>query len=144
MRMAAWRWSDLASLTAESEFFGLLGSGHPDSFYKVYVRRTKDSRRGWCFEVDAAVVDPCERTGLDRTSRHPRATAPDRTTLWLVGVPRQFVQKRHGWRRRSSHGRTPPRAMRSSLRTQVQVAAAGAPRAAARSLRSSRGHELLS
>ena len=70
----------VASLTAESEFFGLLGSGHPDSFYKVYVRRTKDSRRGWCFEVDAAVVDPCERTGLDRTSRHPRATAPDRST----------------------------------------------------------------
>ena len=42
-----------ASLTNESEFFGLLGNGYPHSFYKVYVRKTKDSKCWWIFQWDA-------------------------------------------------------------------------------------------
>jgi hypothetical protein len=44
----------MASLTDESEFFGLLGRGYPGSFYKVYVRQTRDAKRWWVFEVGAA------------------------------------------------------------------------------------------
>lgn len=43
----------LASLTEESEFFGLFGKGHPTSFYKVYVRPTRTSRQWWKFESAA-------------------------------------------------------------------------------------------
>ncbi len=44
----------LASLSNESEFFGLLGAGYPDSFYKVYVRSTKTAPKWWKFEDRAA------------------------------------------------------------------------------------------
>jgi hypothetical protein len=43
----------VASLTKDSEFFGLLGRGYLGSFYKVYARLTKDSRKWWRFEVGA-------------------------------------------------------------------------------------------
>jgi hypothetical protein len=50
----------VASLTVESEFFGLLGTGYRDSFYKIYVRATKDTFRWWRFEVEAGPsrIDP--------------------------------------------------------------------------------------
>jgi hypothetical protein len=50
----------VASLTSESEFFGLLGEGYPGSLYKVYARETKDSKRWWVFEIGAgpASLDP--------------------------------------------------------------------------------------
>ena len=43
----------VASLTAESEFFGLLRTGHPNSFYKLYVRPTKEARRPGSSEATA-------------------------------------------------------------------------------------------
>lgn len=46
----------LASLTHESEFFGLIGEGYPNSLYKVYVRSTRSSARWWKFEVEARPV----------------------------------------------------------------------------------------
>jgi len=42
-RLAAKRDRFLASLTHESEFFGLIGIGYPNSFYKVYVRARERS-----------------------------------------------------------------------------------------------------
>ncbi len=50
----------LASLTSESEFFGLLGAGYADSFYKVYVRPTKAATKWWKFEAGAGLyhTDP--------------------------------------------------------------------------------------
>jgi hypothetical protein len=55
----------VASLTAESEFFGLLGTGYRDSFYKIYVRATKDAPRWWRFEVEAGPtrIDPIRYQG---------------------------------------------------------------------------------
>ena len=43
----------LATLTEESEFFGLFGDGYPTSFYKVYVRPARTSRQWWKFESGA-------------------------------------------------------------------------------------------
>jgi hypothetical protein len=50
----------LASLSEESEFFGLLGTGYPGSFYKVYVRPTIKGREWWRFESSAgpSTTDP--------------------------------------------------------------------------------------
>ena len=61
----------VASLTKESEFFGLLGKGYPGSFYKVYARAAKDSP-WWKFEVQAgpSTVDPMAyQTKLDVAGR---------------------------------------------------------------------------
>jgi hypothetical protein len=55
----------VASLTDESEFFGLIGAGCPDSFYRIYVRLTKESRTWWRFEVGAgpSSINPIKRQG---------------------------------------------------------------------------------
>jgi hypothetical protein len=69
----------VASLTADSEFFGLLGKGYPDSFYKVYVRPTKEARQWWCFEVEAgpSEIDPIVHQGdLDVAGRAAAVWAP--------------------------------------------------------------------
>jgi hypothetical protein len=60
----------VASLTNESEFFGLLGKGYPGSFYKVYVRETRDTKRWWVFEVGAAPssLDPIKYQARLRVS----------------------------------------------------------------------------
>ena len=47
----------LGSLSTESEFFGILGREHPNSFYKVYVRPTQRSRTWWKFETRAGPTD---------------------------------------------------------------------------------------
>lgn len=53
----------LATLTKESEVFGLLGKGFPHSFYKVYVR-SEPGKKWWRIEVRGATpeaYDPIRR-----------------------------------------------------------------------------------
>lgn len=53
----------LATLTKESEVFGLLGRGFPHSFYKVYVR-SEPGKKWWRIEVRGATAesyDPIKR-----------------------------------------------------------------------------------
>lgn len=59
----------LASLTAESEFFALVGRGHKNSFYKVFVRRG-EAEPWWSFERDA---HPSPFDPIDRQSNLPVA-----------------------------------------------------------------------
>jgi hypothetical protein len=69
----------VATLTRESEFFGLLGKGYPGSFYKVYVRPLKTSRQWWRFEVGAGAssVDPIkEQARIDVAARAAAVWAP--------------------------------------------------------------------
>ena len=62
-RIAAREARFLSSLTAESVFFGVVGAGHPNSFYRVFVRRSPKSRRWWRFETTAgpSLEDPPRR-----------------------------------------------------------------------------------
>jgi len=50
----------LATLTADSEFFGLLGLSHKDSFYKIYARQKHSSKLWWIFDADSGIshIDP--------------------------------------------------------------------------------------
>jgi hypothetical protein len=50
----------LSTLTVDSEFFGLLGLSHTDSFYKIYVRQNRSSKKWWIFETDSSIshTDP--------------------------------------------------------------------------------------
>ncbi len=50
----------LKTLTVDSEFFGLLGKAHTDSFYKIYARREHSSKLWWIFETDSSIshIDP--------------------------------------------------------------------------------------
>ena len=45
----------LATLTVDSEFFGLLGLSHKDSFYKVYARQNHSSKKWWMFDAKGRV-----------------------------------------------------------------------------------------
>jgi hypothetical protein len=50
----------LATLTVDSEFFGLLGLSEKDSFYKIYARRNHSSKKWWIFEANSRIshIDP--------------------------------------------------------------------------------------
>lgn len=50
----------LKTLTADSEFFGLLGVSKPDSFYKIYARRDQWTQKWWLFQANSRVshIDP--------------------------------------------------------------------------------------
>jgi hypothetical protein len=56
LKLAKW----LKTLTGDSEFFGLLGKAHTDSFYKIYARRDDGSKKWWVFEADSRIshIDP--------------------------------------------------------------------------------------
>jgi hypothetical protein len=45
----------LSTLTVDSEFFGLLGLSHKDSFYKIYVRQNPEAPKWWIFENKASI-----------------------------------------------------------------------------------------
>jgi len=45
----------LKGLTVDSEFLGLLGLSHKDSFYKIYVRQNPLSKKWWTFENKASL-----------------------------------------------------------------------------------------
>lgn len=69
----------LASLSEESEFFGVLGTGYPNSFYKVYVRSKKTSKNWWKFEVGAGKtsLNPIKyQASLNVSSRAATVWAP--------------------------------------------------------------------
>jgi hypothetical protein len=75
----------IAKLTGDEEFFGLIGTGHPNSFYTVYVR-TDPKGKWWKFEVEAAVgtVDPV--ANQKKLHRKEQSTA---VAVW--GHVRQLV-----------------------------------------------------
>jgi len=56
LKLAKW----LKTLTADSEFFGLLGVSHKDSFYKIYVRENMKTKKWWLFAADSRIshIDP--------------------------------------------------------------------------------------
>ena len=45
----------LKTLTVDSEFFGLLGLSHKDSFYKIYVRQNHKAKKWWIFATDGRI-----------------------------------------------------------------------------------------
>ena len=56
LKLAKW----LKTLTADSEFFGLMGLSHKDSFYKIYARRDDSTKKWWIFDADSSIshIDP--------------------------------------------------------------------------------------
>ena len=50
----------LKTLTADSEFFGLFGVSHTDSFYKIYARQDQWSKKWWIFDAETSIshIDP--------------------------------------------------------------------------------------
>jgi hypothetical protein len=56
LKLAKW----LATLTVDSEFFGLLGLSDKDSFYKIYARQKHSSKKWWIFETNCRIshIDP--------------------------------------------------------------------------------------